>query len=126
MSEPARIKGKAMSAKKELGRILLECSAKAQNAAMRGKPIQWSYWITMFRGLDRWFTATTEGGLCGQALALCQSAERRTGQRHDRAAKWWAFGVYARRILRASGVKIEGPLKPDLSWLRKRAREATR
>ena len=103
--------------------ILADLKAKQANAARRNKPTMWAYFLSMRRGLKRWFTARTDGGLAGQALALVQRAHQECSDAEcppTVAAHWWAMGTYAARILRAWDVRSP---RRSLSWLRARAEE---
>jgi len=109
---------------RELANVLEELRAKQRNAAYRGKPLMWAYYLTVRRRLERWFTARkSNGAVAGQALALAQIAQRKLNKKPSEIAFWWAAGVYARRILRAWGVPEPKQFRPSLDWLRARADE---
>lgn len=102
--------------------IIDELTAKAANAARRNKPTMWAYYLDMVYGLQEWFAGMdADGAFAGAALALSQRAEAECpGLGHVAAARLWALGVYARRILSAWGVGT-GLQRVSLAWLRDRA-----
>lgn len=101
--------------------LLVELREKARNAAARGKPTMWDYFEEMAECLEREFADATlsDGGYAGTALAISQNAQHfcKDAPRHE-AARAWALGVYARRILAAWGAGNGGPV--SLKWLRDR------
>lgn len=102
--------------------ILVELSAKAQNAALRNKPTMWAYYLDMGVELQEWFGSVdrVDGAFAGAALALSQKAERECPILiPTAAARLWALGVYARRILAAWGAGTGG--RVSLAWLHERA-----
>jgi hypothetical protein len=101
--------------------IIVDLRSKAANAAKRNKPTMWAYYLDMARGLEKWFAgAEGDGYFAGAALALSQRAvEKCPRLGPQRAARLWAMGVYARRILRAWGVG--GDCRVSLDWLHRRA-----
>lgn len=104
--------------------ILTELQTSARNAARRNKPVQWAYFVEVEQGLRAWFADTTpsDGGYAGRALALTQKAQAQCPTLPPaEAARLWALGVYARRILRAWGVPEPKRDRPSLTWLRERA-----
>lgn len=94
---------------------------KAANAARRNKPTMWAYYLDMVDGLRSWFDGIdNDGAVAGAALALSQRAENECPSLgHMDAARLWALGVYARRILGAWGAGA-GP-RVSLAWLRERS-----
>ena len=116
-----------MNAAQKLDEILAELKAKQINAAMRGKPTMWAYYLSVRRGLNIWFTKNRDPGyVAGEALALIQEAERyQNYHSSDVAAFWAAQAVYARRILRewSAGRKLDRETRGSLAWLRARAEE---
>lgn len=97
----------------------------AANAARRNKPVMWAYYLEMEAELRRHFAGVerTDGSYAGVALATSQLAEREApilaSLDPSHAARWWAVGVYCRRILRAWGVS-DGH-RPSLAWLHDQA-----
>ncbi len=100
--------------------LIADLDARAANAAQRNKPTMWAYYLDMVEGLEGWFAGIDgDGGFAGAALALSQKAEAECGSLpHRDAARLWALGVYARRVLSAWGVGT-GP-RVSLAWLRDR------
>lgn len=100
--------------------IVEDCIDKAANAAARNKPTMWAYYLDMADGLLDWFADVKrdDGAFAGAALALSQRAEEQcAAAKHAEAARMWALGVYARRILRGSGVPVS---RTSLAWLHRR------
>lgn len=102
--------------------LLEELRGKATNAATRNKPTMWAYYVEMETSLRAYFSDVerADGGYAGAALALSQRAESDCRLLPStEAARLWALGVYARRILRAWGAGDGG--RVSLDWLRQRA-----
>lgn len=98
-----------------------ELRAKADNAARRNKPTMWAYYLDAAAGLADWFADVdrTDGAYAGAALALSKHAVAACPHLGPvPAARLWARGVYARRILAAWG-SGSGP-RASLAWLRER------
>lgn len=101
---------------------IAECLDKARNAALRNKPTMWAYYLDMADGLIDWFADVKrdDGAFAGAALVLSERAEEQAPTaNHGDAARMWALGIYARRILRAWGVPYHR--RPSLAWLHRRA-----
>lgn len=113
------VMAKRPGAERVYRQILADLAARADNAAIRNKATMWAYYLAMHAGLQEWFADCVEdGAFAGAALALSQRAvERCPTEPPAEAARLWALGVYARRILRAwSG----HPETVSLDWLRTR------
>lgn len=98
-----------------------ELRRQAKNAAMRNKPTMWAYYNDIVEGLTDWFDgivraendyAFTLAAISHSAITKCPNL----ADSHD-AARLWAMGVYARRILRAAGYRTP---RTSLAWLRER------
>lgn len=101
--------------------LLSDLVAKARNAALRNKPTMWAYYLDAAEGLMDWFgeVERTERARAA-ALALSEHAQTACPNLNaPEAARLWARGVYARRILASWGAG-SGP-RVSLDWLRKRA-----
>lgn len=94
-----------------------ELDRQSQNAARRNKPTMWAYYGDMARWL-RSLEATDQGDLVAmlRSCAVVESDDFMVTP--ARAARLWAQGVYARRILAAAGIRVA---RPSLAWLRERA-----
>lgn len=107
--------------------LMIDLAERRKNAALRKKPTMWAYYGTVRTFLAEYFSDVqrTDGSFAGAALALSQRAERKCPKLPDEeAARLWAVGVYARRILAAwgAGAGGRGPGgRVSLQWLRKRA-----
>lgn len=113
--------------------IMADLTAKQANAARRNKPTMWAYFYEMRLSLGDWFSTVDaeDGSYAGAALTLSQQAERQCADLSPgEAARLWALGIYARRILSAWFdkellAKGEGAsYRVSLSWLHERAEEA--
>lgn len=103
-------------------RIVRELDGKSLVAAFRAKPTMWAYYGDMADALRYEFkdATKTDSGYAGCALAISQIAFRDCPSlTRAEAARRWAVGVYARRILAAWGAGNGGPV--SLQWLRDRA-----
>lgn len=101
--------------------LCLELIAKAHNAAMRNKPTMWAYYLDAEEGLrdqvaevDRTETAYVVALICLIDTATIAAPNLNAPE----AARLWARGVYARRVLQAAGLPVA---RPSLDWLRRRA-----
>lgn len=105
-------------------RLVAELREKSRNAALRAKPTMWAYYGDMADALEAEFkdVGRIDGGYAGCALAISQNAEDDcpTLPRAE-AARRWAVGVYARRILAAWGAGIGNPV--SLQWMRDRVKQ---
>jgi len=102
--------------------VLEQLRRKAEQAVSHNKPDRWDYYVEMVERLTEWFSGVdaTDGSYAGAALALSRKAEADCPLLARReAVRLWALGVYARRILRASGAGTVG--RPSLEWFRRRA-----
>lgn len=105
-----------------LDAITADLRRQAANAARRNKPTMWAYFVDVEAGLRVWFSGTprTDGAIAGAALALSQKAVRLCPDLPPAdAARLWALGVYAKRVLRAWGVTE----RVSLEWLHRRGKE---
>ena len=101
--------------------IVAELHAKAKNAAERNKPTMWAYYLDAAFGLEDWFSDVdrTDSAYAGAALSLSEHAQTACPNLNaNDAARLWARGVYARRVLAAWGAGT-GP-RASLRWLRER------
>jgi len=102
--------------------LLEELRCKAESAVLRNKPDRWDYYLEMVERLTEWFSGVdaNDGSYAAAALALSQKARAECPVLARReAVRLWALGVYARRILRASGAVTAA--RPSLEWFRRRA-----
>ena len=102
--------------------LLEELRCKAESAVLRNKPDRWDYYLEMVERLTEWFSGVdaNDGSYAAAALALSQKAKAECPVLARReAVRLWALGVYARRILRASGAVTVA--RPSLEWFRRRA-----
>jgi hypothetical protein len=102
--------------------LLEDLRSKAHAAVLHNKPDRWDYYVEMVERLTEWFSGVdaNDATYAHAALALSQKAEAECpllGRRE--AVRLWALGVYARRILRASGAGTGA--RPSLEWFRQRA-----
>lgn len=101
--------------------LIDELRAKAANAARRNKPTMWAYYLDCADGLAQWFgdVERTDPAYALAALALSDSAQSACPNLQPmEAARLWARGIYARRILSSSGFRADR--RVDLRWLRER------
>lgn len=101
--------------------VVAELIGKARNAAARNKPTMWAYYLDAAEGLmDAFDTAErTDEDFVVVALSLSLRAELAAPNLNAiPAARLWALGTYARRIMRLAGLRHPAP---SLAWLRERA-----
>ncbi len=105
----------------EYDALIADLRRRAANAARRNKPTMWAYYLDTAQGLEDWFADVdrNDGAYAGAALALSESAERACPNLEPlAAARLWARGVYARRILATWGAGTGS--RVSLRWLRER------
>ena len=113
---------KLRGAVEEFHFVLQELRCKAEAAVLHNKPERWDYYLEMVERLTEWFSGvgTNDVSYAAAALALSQKAKAECPVLVRReAVRLWALGVYARRILRAWGVRTGS--RPSLIWFRRRA-----
>jgi hypothetical protein len=102
--------------------VLEDLHRQAEAAVLHKKPDRWDYYLEMLERLTEWFSGvgTNDVSYAAAALALSQKAKAECPVLVRReAVRLWALGVYARRILRAWGVRTGS--RPSLEWFRRRA-----
>lgn len=96
--------------------------AQADNAARRGKPTMWAYYLRMLEHVVSTYSdalAKNEDAIVKQAYWVEQEAMRicfvSPDATYSDMALWYAYSVYARKILHAAGRGRRGWVK---LWLK--------
>lgn len=101
---------------------IAELRRQAANAARRNKPTMWAYYLDIAESLTHWFAGVERSDEeYVDTLVALDGHVRFNAPLYPRpndAARAWALGVYARRILRATGYRTIGV---SLDWLHERA-----
>ena len=101
---------------------------RADNAARRGKPTMWAYYRRMATGVSGAFGRAleqNEEAIVNRAQWIEQEARRMCLISQDASdgdkAYWYALSVYARRIMRRTGIQCRGWVR---LWLQPDADDA--
>ena len=107
-------------------RLITTLRGQARNAALRGKPTMWAYYLRMEAEVIRVYSPAlerNEDAIIEAARSVEQQARRMcllsTESGPGDKALWYACSVYARMILRAAGEHERG----WIGWLKDEGRK---
>lgn len=121
--DPTATKPEDRGAQLVVEEIVQDLARKTQNAARRGKPTMWAYYLRMHEHVKNVYCARSREEIVEKARWVEQQARRmclasRDASPQDKAT-WYAFSVYARLILRRLREKA------DRGWVRLWLKEGT-